>query len=752
MSLFYNRDRNIEGVPLLPSFNFSPNYGSSIAFTCKNNKLNYSNNTYSLLPSTANNIVAKCSFNFSVNESDAEKIMNFFESQSGTGAFAISDESNIYRNLTGYADSFSVQMAQNNLYNISLDFSVERNSSFLNWSGKSFVNYAFESWTTGQFYQKYQPVYFEIQGDNKLNNFYYATQDHTGSLDTAPTNTGFWTQNLFYSNDIGLSVDTTPTVNTLQFKNSFAIRIKEQENIHYFQNLRLSYKNITDFELKSILHFLENNLGYKRFEFNCPKIYNRPKIYFADSWTHSWNYENSNNLEISLIEDPLGIKNPNDVPAILFGQDVQSVSFGASYSPKELVSIFNTSGKNDLATGGFYSVNWPTSANKNIKAYKGFNSLTCNEQELRKVVFYPSADVVNLNLNRNFIETVEFKDAKKINNLYLSQNNLSSFNCAGSTGLKYLDLSYNSLSSINISGCNNLTGINLNYNGVSDSALSGVLDNLSKGSGESGLISVIGDNSFALVNPTPKSGFDYSCICNLDYRNWSQFYKDLTLPISPTGFVDAGTSCIWLNNVQARETGSEYFLNWKSSFNNYTVNQAYTPFPSIWFTPVENEIFDRSTFRFNETLMTGSTINNNGNYLAAFVVAKATSDSEMNLLNFSDVRDYGLFLSGRQFQFRNAGQTFVIASNISLGEYYSVGFIRNLTHITGYVNGQVFNTGNISASFLGTIKASVGSKVSSSKYWQGNIAEVLIYTKSSAFSLDPSFHKPYNARFGIFAP
>lgn len=752
MSLFYNRDRNIEGVALLPSFNFSPNYGSSIAFTCKNNKLNYSNNTYSLLPSTANNIIAKCSFNFSVNEPDAEKIMNFFESQSGTGAFAISDESNIYRNLTGYADSFSVQMAQNNLYNIALDFSVERNSSFLNWSGKSFVNYDFENWTTGQFYQKYQPVYFEIQGDNKLSNFYYAVQDHTGSLDTAPTNTGYWTQNLFYSNDIGLSVDSAPTINNLQFKNSFAIRIKEQDNIHYFQNVRLSYKNITDFELKSILHFLENNLGYKRFQFDCPKIYNRPKIYFADSWTHSWNYQNSNNLEVTLIEDPLGIKNPNDVPAILFGQGVEAASFAAASSPKDLVSIFNASGLNELVSGGTYSVNWPANINKNIKAYRGFDSLTCNEQQLNKVTFYSSADVVDLNLNKNFINQVVFKDAKKINNLYLSQNNLSSFNCAGSTGLKNLDLSYNSLTSVNISGCNNLTGINLNYNGISDSVLSTTLDSLSKGSGESGSISLIGDSSFILTNATPKSGFDYSCICNLDYRNWTQLYKDLTLPISPTGFVNAGTSCIWLNNVKTRETGSEYFLNWNSSFNNYTVNQAYLPFPSTWLTPIKNEIFARSAFRFNETLITGSGINNTGDYLSAFVVAKASSSNEMCLLNFSDSINYGLFLSGGQFQFRNNSEIFTIASNVSLEEYYNVGFVRNATHITGYINGEVFNTGLISNSNLPSIKVSVGSQVSSSKYWQGNIAEVLIYTKNSAFDLNSSFHKPYNARFGVFVP
>jgi hypothetical protein len=124
----------------------------------------------------------------------------------------------------------------------------------------------------------------------------------------------------------------------------------------------------------------------------------------------------------------------------------------------------------------------------------------------------------------------------------------------------------------------------------------------------------------------------------------------------------------------------------------------------------------------------------------------------MCLLNFSDSINYGLFLSGGQFQFRNNSEIFTIASNVSLEEYYNVGFVRNATHITGYINGEVFNTGLISNSNLPSIKVSVGSQVSSSKYWQGNIAEVLIYTKNSAFDLNSSFHKPYNARFGVFVP
>jgi phage-related protein len=307
MSLFYNRDRNISGLTTLTSFDFSPNYGSSIQFNCKNNRVNYTSNTYALMPSTLNNIQAKCSFGFTMNQTDAQKAIDFFESQSGTGAFAINDDSSIYHSLTGFADSFGITMVQNNLYNVALEFSVERNSTMLNWSGMGFVDYSFTAWTGSQNYLKYQVAYFPKYED-KFKNYFYCTGDHSSSANNSPTGVNsMWTQELFYDTEIGLSVETVPSITKTEFRNSFIQRVKEQENIHSFQQVRLSYKNISTFQLKSMLHFLESHLGYRKFQFNCPKIYNRPKIYYCESWQHTWNYEDSHNLEIVLIEDPLGI-------------------------------------------------------------------------------------------------------------------------------------------------------------------------------------------------------------------------------------------------------------------------------------------------------------------------------------------------------------------------------------------------------------------------------------------------------------
>lgn len=753
MNLFYNRDNNITGAANLASFNFSPNYGSTISFSCKKNKYMYNNNSFAIIPTTLNNIVATCSFNFNVNESDAQNIMNFFESQSGTGAFAVNDASQIYRTLTGFADDFSISMTTNNQYNIALNFSVERNSSVLNWSGMSFVNYDFVSWETGQFYQKYQPVYFEIQAQNKLVNFYYATEDHTSTADNAPPNTGYWSQSLFYENELGLTVETKPMVSRNEFKNSFVQRIKDSENIHSFQGLQLNYKNITDFELKSILHFLENSLGYKRFQFNLPKIYDRPKLFYVDSWQHSWNYQNSNNLTISIVEDPLGIKVQDDVPAFLVGQALNESSLSYYADPKSSAYVIDASGVKEVKTEGSQQINWGSYPAKNLKVYRELDSFSAYDQGVESVIFYPRCAVGNCDLSVNQINSVSFEGAKDVEGLNLTANNLSTFSADGVTGLKNLNLSNNNLTSISISGCNSITGLNLNENQISQQSFSNALVNLAFGSGTSGNISVLGDVSFYQLNPTPQSGNDYLCISSLDYRNWTQTYKNLSLPIQPTGFVGSSVFTVWLRDSFSEAVTNEYSSKWTSSQNAYETIQDYTPNPSLWATLNPNQFYKRPAYLFNNSLLTGGAISNTGDYLSAFVVAKFDNSGDQCILNFSPNKNYGLFYSGGTVSFRDGATVNVLTGNVATDQYYSIGFVRNSTHFTGYLNGIVGNSGTLSASNLNSIKLSVGgAEGATPRYFAGNLGEVLVFSNSSAFNLSSDFHKPFNARFAIFVP
>lgn len=740
MSLFYNRDRNITGAVPLASFDFDPNYGSSISFSCKNNKIAYNNNTYSLVPSTLNNIVGNCNFTFTVGTGDAQKMINFFESQSGTGYFAINDNSQVYRTLNGFANSFNISMQGNNLYNVDLTFSVERNSSFLDWSGMSFVNYDFKNWETNVDYEKYQPVYFETQKDSLIKNFFYAKQSHRSSLDKNPTNEEFWTQDFFYENDFGLSVNTEPTIDYLNFKNSFTQRIKSQDNIHSFKKIDLSYKNISDFKLKSMLHFLESHLGYMKFRFDSPQIYNRPKIFYAETWSHSWNYKDSNNLTVTLAEDPLGILNQIDNANISLYQASDAVQITGQASAYDGLFLVNYSGKKIATQNGVFGAS-PTT--KITKFYQDLAFLSGSNQKINKISFTSTSNLETGLFTGNSLTSINFNSAKNIQYLDLRNNSIANFSSDGVTGLKYLNLSGNStLTGISVLSCDELTGILLSGTNLTTSSFSGLLNTVSIGYGLSGTIICpknVSGNQSLLFN-----------VSNLDYRDWTQKYNDLSLPFEPTGYVPSNVKTFWYKNTQARETGDSYFLNWQSSREPNTMYQQYTPEPERWLSPQSYEIGERSTYKFNKTFLSGSGYNNTGDYLAAFLIAKINSTGGMYLMNFSEEKEYGIYSISGYVYLRDGNSTYhQISNDLELGRYYSIGFYRSSNFYSGYVNGSRRFSSLISVSNLNSITPCFGGRNGTDQYFDGNIAEAIIYSSNNVFSLNTEFHYNFNSRFGI---
>lgn len=739
--LFYNRDRNITGVETLNSlFTIYPNYGSTVSFSCKNNKVSYNNNTYSMLPSTLNNVNANCSFNFTTNEQQAQKIMNFFESQSGTGSFGIADGSLIYKTLYGYGNGFSISMEANNLYNVSLNFSVERNSSVLNWSGMSFTNYFFEEWSTGKSFLKYQPVYFETQKDNLIKNFFYAKQDHTGALDKAPTNEEFWTQDFFYENDLGVSVDTEPTIEFLNFKNSFPQRIKTQDNIHYFKKLDLTYKNLSDFKLKSMLHFLESHLGYLKFKYTSPKIYNRPKIFYAESWSHTWNYKDSHNLTVSLVEDPLGILNQIDTPDLSLYQSSSRTSFTGSASASDGIYLIST-GKKEARENGEFTGNWGSSNERTIKFYQQLDSVTCTGQALNKISFGAKSEIGTGIFSSGNISEVYFNGAKNINYLNFSGNSLTSIDCSNVTGLRYVNLNSNPLTGANFSGCDNLTGVYIrNSTVLSSASLSTILNEVGAGGGISGEI---------ICSGSPSGQSSFMNVSNLDYRGWNQVYTGFSLPLNPDSYAN-GSTVFYYENIQARQTGESYFLKWFSSKAPNTLVQAYTPNSPNWFYPIQSQIDQRAAYNFNQTYLTGTGINHDGERLAIYTVLSISDAGYGCVMNFSDSKKYGLFCSGANLYFLNDSESYLIAQNLNLNTYYSFGFVRNPTHFTGMVDGAVSNTGIIGASALTEIKPSVGASYLQDDFFAGKIAEILIYSStSSSITNTGELNQLFNSKFGI---
>ncbi len=155
--------------------------------------------------------------------------------------------------------------------------------------------------------------YFKTDGiagyRNKLNNFYYCLYNHNSKrgVDTEPTDPLTpWKQDFFFEPDISFQNTVNLSVSKLNFRNSFSQRIKAKNNI---STLSFTYKfsNITTKKANAILHFLENKAGYRRFLLNMDSVYNKPKVFYSPSWSHTWKYQNSHDIEVELIEDPLGI-------------------------------------------------------------------------------------------------------------------------------------------------------------------------------------------------------------------------------------------------------------------------------------------------------------------------------------------------------------------------------------------------------------------------------------------------------------
>ena len=222
--------------------------------------------------------------------------------------------------LDNFNDYYDSRLKRSNISNfinnqhfeVAANVNVDRAPTLLNWKNGNFANVPFQDWTQSTSYKKYDVTYFGLNSDgtindNKLENFYYSSGDHTSSHTNSPTGAdSMWSQKFFFEPDIGVQNDVRIKADVLNYKNSFTQHLKTNDNIATF-DMSYTYTDITDLQLRCMLHFLERKGGYRRFEHQIPSVYNRPKVYYCPTWSHTWTYFNSNNLTVDLMEDPLGI-------------------------------------------------------------------------------------------------------------------------------------------------------------------------------------------------------------------------------------------------------------------------------------------------------------------------------------------------------------------------------------------------------------------------------------------------------------
>lgn len=516
MSTFYNKDRNISGLSELTGISYSPEYGSSVVFEAKNNSFLYSDRQVSLQSAGVNNVIGKFNLNFNLRENSAQNLVNFYESQSGTGIFPIQDGSNIYKTLSGSIDSLNLSTDNNDKYQVSLSFDVERNSSVLNWSGQSFVNQSFTKWRTGVSFSLDDIVYFENDLEDPCNNIFYCVSGHVSSFANHPLSTGrAWTKTLFENPNSNFTIQQSPAIAKNEFNGAFSERIKNQKNIHSFENLDLSYKNISDKTLKSLLFFLESKLGYKRFEYQIPEIYNRPKLFFSPTWTHKWNYKDSNDLTISLTEDPFGMI-PSGKPNAYIVQNSGRSSLGLLITGNGNL-FFDTGNGKQLITGTSNLFSWPNSAIKNsVKIYGRIAGLSGISQGItRAEIFTPER--LYLNLSGNSLTNLNLYHSSNLERINISNNRISGFDFNGFSSLKWADLTNNSGSYLNIGGCSNLTGVYASGNVFPQTHVDGAILSLKNGGLYSGYASFIGSSGVSLGT--------IENISNLSGKGWNIEYE-----------------------------------------------------------------------------------------------------------------------------------------------------------------------------------------------------------------------------------
>lgn len=518
MSYFYNRDRNITGANVLTGLSFDPSYGSSVSFSTKSNYVSFSDKTANISPLGVNNVSADFSLNFPLRKSDAQDLVNFYESQSGTGAIAFNDNSNIYQRLSGTIDSIQSLESQNNdKFNVNLKFSVERNSSALNWSGQSFVNYQLNSWNTGVNYSADDIVYFENDLEEPVNNFFYCINDHSSSTANNPLSTGQkWTNGLFRDSNDQFSFQQTPSVSQNNFKGSFLERINDQKNIHSLDKLEISFKNISDKRAKSLIHFFESRMGFKRFSYSLPEIYDRPKVFTAPSWEHQWNSKDSNNFKAILTEDPFGLLISGS-PSASFVQESGYSSVGFSFSGERV--FFDTGNGKELISGNSKTLTWPDSLRKREFSLWGrFSSLNLSGQGLTYAKFGSAKGLSYLNLNDNYLSSVVLDNSKDIQRFECANNRIANLDLGNKSGLSYLDCSNNGINYLNIGGTS-LTGLYCQDNLLPslhvDSCLSGLVSNglysgVANFSGNSGVSQSSLNSISTLTGKSWNIGYEYT--------------------------------------------------------------------------------------------------------------------------------------------------------------------------------------------------------------------------------------------------
>lgn len=744
--LFYNRDRNITGVTELTGLTISPTYGSSVSFSTRTSEIKYPNRVLRRMGQSLNSVIAEYSLSFKVKDDEAAQVLNYLESRSGTLPVAMNDASSIYKTISGFADDFSWTARSNIDNEVSARIVIDNRSPQLNWSGLSFVNHEFKQWTSGEAVSNYSIRYFEADNQNKFNNFFYCTGDHVSSVSNAPFSTGsMWTQNLFLDQSFEYSIATKPDVSKIEFANSFHQRIYDKKNIHSIENLTIRFNGLDDAKTKAILHFAESKFGELKFVYRAPKIYNRDKIFFCPSWRHTWVYKNSNNVELDLIEDPLGVLPKNNSPAIIINQRSGQSYIDFSFESANDFALVGYGGADKEVVSDGQTLKVWSNEPESVSIFGSVENISARNQRIESFALSDRSSISNLSLPSNTISQALLNESRKLQYLDLTSNSLTELSTRNITGLKSLKLANNRLSSLDISTNNSLTGLYLSGNQLSSEQINGCLDALVNFGNQSGVFDTADGEYPDFVNNSPISGAGFQNINTLGWRGWTINADNARIPLDVSGY--GYPVCHFKQETITGYSNGQSIFTWDDNIGNRDASRIVVA-DSLRPRLDEGQLNARPALYFNGDsylMQTGSNTSFGYKY-GIFAVVKPASSGYMNV--FSDFWNRGMMISGNHLYSKtNLGNT--VFAELSGDSYNVVGIYGGASSIiTGAVNTQIPSTGIKVGSSNLTFPGSIGRN----RYggngilttghdsqlpapFIGHISEVIITTGEVNFSL-----------------
>ena len=240
------------------------------------------------------------------------------ENAEGYKNLEFSDPSNMYKNVIGLVEDYSINKLNNNLNEFNISISSYFKTPIFNWKTSSILNLQplledYEmplEYTSAKSYKKHEFVYFDpkkfndYEGEkNKIDNFWFAKQDIFPTYDQK-FDTTKWTKTFYHDSKLPFSFQNKYDFYQVDNKNSFIQNIKHKENANSLKKFEFKIENISDIQCRSILFFLEKKCGYKRFVYNFPFMLSEYKVFVCIEWNHVFKYYDCNDITATFVEDP----------------------------------------------------------------------------------------------------------------------------------------------------------------------------------------------------------------------------------------------------------------------------------------------------------------------------------------------------------------------------------------------------------------------------------------------------------------